>query len=128
MGAHIFAFFPTPGANFVLSFSLWGSSRGIVVAVQGHGPPKVRVWASWESFCASPSGLQAAVVSPAGTPRVPVRISEMTPRTGAQKSPKATRYELSLKFGDPSRHQSPQTRARELPDLFLTPLGSERDF
>ena len=35
------AFFP-PTANFVLSsLSLWGSSRGIVAAVQGHGPPKM---------------------------------------------------------------------------------------
>ena len=28
-----------------------------MAAVQGHGPPKVRVWLSLGSFCASPGGL-----------------------------------------------------------------------
>ena len=36
---------------FLLSL---GSSRGIVVSVQGHTPLKVCVWASWGSFCVSP--------------------------------------------------------------------------
>ena len=39
-------FFPSPATNFFL-FSPWGSSRGIVVAIQGHGPPKVCVWVDW---------------------------------------------------------------------------------
>ena len=42
-------FFPSPTAKFVLS-SLSGSSRGIVAAVRGRGPRKVRVWASLGSF------------------------------------------------------------------------------
>ena len=46
--------------NFGLFSSLWGSSRRTVAAVQGHGPPKVRVWASLGSFYASPGDLQAA--------------------------------------------------------------------
>ena len=85
MGAHMFALFSLSWRTFRSFFSLRGSSRGIVVAVQGHGPPKVRVWASLESFCASPGGLQAAVVSPTGTPRVQGHISEMTPRTERTK-------------------------------------------
>ena len=32
-------------ATFTPSASLWGSSRGIVAAVQCHGTPKVRIWA-----------------------------------------------------------------------------------
>ena len=42
----------TPFVSFSLRqlrsfFSPWGSFRGIVAAVQGHGPPKVHVWVSW---------------------------------------------------------------------------------
>ena len=51
------------GSFFPLFFSLWGASRQIVGAVQGRIPPKVRVWASLGSSCASPNGLQAALVS-----------------------------------------------------------------
>ena len=36
--------------------SLSGSSRGLVAAAQGHGPPTVRVWTFLRSFCAGPSG------------------------------------------------------------------------
>ena len=42
--AQISRFFPVPSQNFVLSLSLSGSVfRGIASAVQGHGPPKVRI-------------------------------------------------------------------------------------
>ena len=37
--------------SFLLSL---GSSRGIVAACRGHGPPKLCVWASLGSFCVSP--------------------------------------------------------------------------
>ena len=46
---HVALFFPSSAAT-----SLWKSSRGIVTAVQGHGPPKVRVWAPWGSFIETP--------------------------------------------------------------------------
>ena len=51
-----FALFPSPAANFIIFFSLWGSSRGVVVAIQGRGPPEVRVWAPWGHFV-TPGGL-----------------------------------------------------------------------
>ena len=35
----------------LFSSCLWGSSRGIVAAVQGHGPPEVRVWARNSGRC-----------------------------------------------------------------------------
>ena len=54
--ARNFEFFPSPAANFILSSLSGGSSRGIVAAVRGHGPPTVCVWASQGSFCASPNG------------------------------------------------------------------------
>ena len=38
------------------------SSRGIVSAVQGRIPHKVRVWASLGSFCVSPATAEAAGV------------------------------------------------------------------
>ena len=63
MGEQHFALFPSPDANFTLFFFFWESSRGIVAVVQDHVAPKVRVWGSLGSFCASPGGLQAAGVS-----------------------------------------------------------------
>ena len=36
-------------------FPFWASSRGIVAAVQSHGPPKVRVMGSLGSFCETPA-------------------------------------------------------------------------
>ena len=45
--------FPLPPQ---ISYRSGGSLCGVVAAVQGHGPPKVRAWASLESFCASLGG------------------------------------------------------------------------
>ena len=52
------AFFPSPATIFFLSSLSWRSFRGILAAVQGRGPPKVRVWVLW-GHCASPDGPQA---------------------------------------------------------------------
>ena len=43
--------FPLPPQS--RSFLSLESSRGVVAAVQGHGPPKMHVWGSLESFCGS---------------------------------------------------------------------------
>ena len=58
----IFVVFPSPVVNFVLSSPSWRSFRGIVAAVQGHGPTKSRVWASLGSLC----GIRAAFQNHAG--------------------------------------------------------------
>ena len=45
------SFFPSLAPNFDLFYFFLGSSRRIVVPVQGHGPLKLCVWASLGSFC-----------------------------------------------------------------------------
>ena len=60
------------------SLSLLGSSRGIVAAVQCHGPPKLCVWASLGSFCASPGGQQTGRGEPAH-PRCRSTFSRLRP-------------------------------------------------
>ena len=56
--------------NFALSLSrrkfrslssLWGSSRGIVAAVQIHDPPKVRIWTPWDHFAKTPTAWYLAL-------------------------------------------------------------------
>ena len=64
--------FSSPTANFVLS-SFCGSFRGLVAAVQGHGPPKARVRASLGSFCARPAHQQKKPGS--STTGAPLRAS-----------------------------------------------------
>ena len=60
-GPKISRFFTLSRRKFCSFFPLSGGLfRGIVAAVQGHGPPKVRVSACPWSFCASPGGLQGA--------------------------------------------------------------------
>ena len=39
-------FFPSPTPIFILFFSLWGSSRGILVVFEAPGRSNVRVWSS----------------------------------------------------------------------------------
>ena len=51
-GGAILRFFPLSQRKFRSFLSLWGSSRGIVAAVQGHDPPKMRF--RLVSFCESP--------------------------------------------------------------------------
>ena len=44
-GPPTFRLFSLSHRQFCSFFSFWVSSRGIVTAIQGRGPPKVRVWA-----------------------------------------------------------------------------------
>ena len=60
------SFSPLP-THFLSFFPLGWSSRGIVVADRGHGPPKVCVQAPWGHFV-NPGGLQAASDSHASGP------------------------------------------------------------
>ena len=48
-------FFPSPATIFFLSSLSWRSFRGILTAVQGRGPPKVRVWVLWGHFVRAPT-------------------------------------------------------------------------
>ena len=59
-GANISRFsFSVSRPIFAVFSPLGGSSRGIVVAERGHGPPKKCLWASPGSFCVRHGGLQA---------------------------------------------------------------------
>ena len=54
MSGQHFAFSPSPAANFVLFFTL--------VAIQGRGPHKVRVWASLGSLRARPGARSGGLL------------------------------------------------------------------
>ena len=54
-GSPSFLVFVCPTKKIRSVFFSGGSSSGTVAAVQGRGPPKVRVWASWGSFCELPA-------------------------------------------------------------------------
>ena len=58
-----FSSFPPSSRKCRSFFSLWGLLRGIVAAGQGHGPPKLHVWACVESRCASQRSEQTLVWS-----------------------------------------------------------------
>ena len=47
------SFFRSPATFCALLFSLGRSSRGMLAAVQGRSPPKLRAWAILGSFCAN---------------------------------------------------------------------------
>ena len=86
-GAQNFAlFFPSPAGKFVLFFTLWGSSRGILVVFEapGEAPGRtnVHVW-----MC---EPRRPGLVGPPGfhtttAPQTPPKFNEKTPREGRKE-------------------------------------------